>query len=161
MSGSTTTPSIIETSQYWANHYLAELDHFVKDERGLRAYVRYMDDMVFFSREKSKLLELRRDVAAFLSDRLALSLKIASVGPLTQGLSFLGFTVKPTGIYLAKRSRDRFRKKMRAISDGLEAAEITEIEAQCRSQSLVAFTLIARARRFRNSVLSCLQGLSP
>ena len=34
------------TSQYFANHYLAISDHFVKEQLKIKAYVRYMDDMV-------------------------------------------------------------------------------------------------------------------
>lgn len=37
------------TSHFLANVYLDPLDHFLKDGLGLRYYVRYMDDMVFFS----------------------------------------------------------------------------------------------------------------
>lgn len=97
------------TSQHWANHYLAAMDHYVKDELRIPAYVRYMDDMVVFSEDKARLLTLRPLLAGFLEERLALSLKIADIGTLSRGLPFLGFTIKDSGIYLSKRSRDRFR----------------------------------------------------
>lgn len=144
------------TSQHWANHYLAFMDHHVKDELRIPAYVRYMDDMVVFSNDKVKLLDLRPRLAGFLEERLALALKIADIGTLSRGLPFLGFTIKDSGIYLSKRSRDRFRAKLTEIHVGLENARLTESEAQARATSLIAFTLIARARRFRQSVLASL-----
>jgi RNA-directed DNA polymerase len=142
------------TSQYWANHYLASLDHFIKERMGTGRYVRYMDDMVLFSSTKLMLLEKRKAISGFLSQELKLDLKIAEIAPMRQGLPFLGFMIKPDRILLSKRSRDRFRTKMLGIIDDVENGVVSEDEAQIRSQSLVSFTLIARARRFRQSVLS-------
>lgn len=34
------------TSQYFANHYLSPADHFAKEKLKIKAYARYMDDMV-------------------------------------------------------------------------------------------------------------------
>lgn len=34
------------SSQYFANHYLSGLDHYIKEQLRIKAYVRYMDDMV-------------------------------------------------------------------------------------------------------------------
>ena len=34
------------TSQYFANHYLSSLDHYIKQELRIPAYVRYMDDVM-------------------------------------------------------------------------------------------------------------------
>lgn len=43
------------TSQYFANHYLTGLDHFIKEKLRIKAYVRYMDDMVLWHRDKGAL----------------------------------------------------------------------------------------------------------
>ena len=43
------------TSQYFANHYLASFDHYVKETLGVKRYIRYMDDMLFFSSSPSDL----------------------------------------------------------------------------------------------------------
>ena len=40
------------TSQYFANHFLAELDHCIKEKLRIKAYVRYMDDFVLWHSEK-------------------------------------------------------------------------------------------------------------
>lgn len=40
------------TSQWWGNWYLNGLDHFAKRSLKARGYIRYMDDMVFFARDK-------------------------------------------------------------------------------------------------------------
>lgn len=45
------------TSQYFANHLLAEADHFVKEKLRVKAFVRYMDDMVLWGYNKNELLK--------------------------------------------------------------------------------------------------------
>lgn len=45
------------TSQHFANLYLGELDHFVKDQLGIKGYVRYMDDFLIFGNQKTILFE--------------------------------------------------------------------------------------------------------
>jgi retron-type reverse transcriptase len=45
------------TSQYFANLYLGELDHFLKERLRLKGYVRYMDDLLVLSANKPCLHE--------------------------------------------------------------------------------------------------------
>ncbi len=52
------------TSQWFANWYLQDFDHFIKEELKVKCYVRYMDDVVIFGRNKKELhkkLELIRE----------------------------------------------------------------------------------------------------
>lgn len=43
------------TSQWFANHLLQPLDYYIKQNLGVKYYLRYMDDLVLFSRNKKKL----------------------------------------------------------------------------------------------------------
>ncbi len=43
------------TSQWFANWYLQPLDHFIKEQLHIKCYVRYMDDIVIFGRNKKQL----------------------------------------------------------------------------------------------------------
>lgn len=43
------------TSQWLANFYLQGIDHYIKEELGVKYYVRYVDDMVFFDSNKRRL----------------------------------------------------------------------------------------------------------
>ena len=63
------------TSQWFANWYLTELDHYIKQELGAKYYVRYMDDMVIFGGNKRKLHQMRLKIAEYLCDNLGLELK--------------------------------------------------------------------------------------
>ena len=63
------------TSQWFANWYLTELDHYIKEELHAKYYIRYMDDMVIFGGNKRTLHEMQRKIEAYLRDRLGLEMK--------------------------------------------------------------------------------------
>lgn len=53
------------TSQWFANFYLEELDHFIKEKLRIRHYVRYVDDMVMFDTNKRKLRKAKLAIDEF------------------------------------------------------------------------------------------------
>lgn len=55
------------TSQWLANWYLQELDHYIKEELKAIYYIRYMDDMVIFDSDKNKLHNIRIKIADYLN----------------------------------------------------------------------------------------------
>lgn len=63
------------TSQWLANWYLQDLDHFIKEDLGAPHYIRYMDDMVIFGPNKKKLHRMREEIDAYLRRELGLELK--------------------------------------------------------------------------------------
>ena len=62
------------TSQFFANLYLHELDHFVKHTLGCRYYIRYMDDFLLFDNDHAVLERWRAAIADMLESRLKLRL---------------------------------------------------------------------------------------
>lgn len=52
-------PIGILPSQMFANFYIADIDHFIKQELGATHYLRYMDDMVVFGNNKKRLHKMR------------------------------------------------------------------------------------------------------
>ncbi|MBU4486456.1 MAG: RNA-directed DNA polymerase, partial [Candidatus Delongbacteria bacterium] len=67
------------TSQYFANHYLAGLDHFIKEELKIKGYVRYMDDMVLWHDDKEYLKNCSLTLTNFLKEKLVLDLKVSQI----------------------------------------------------------------------------------
>lgn len=65
------------TSQWFANFYLCGLDHYIKEELGVKGYFRFMDDMVIFGPNKRKLHNVRMDVENYLNTWLGLELNPA------------------------------------------------------------------------------------
>lgn len=84
------------TSQFFANVYLNELDQFVKHTLKARWYLRYVDDMVLVDADPARLLAWGEAIAAFLGERLNLSLKTPwRLRPVADGADFLGYIVRP------------------------------------------------------------------
>ena len=103
------------TSQYFANVYLGELDHFVKERLRLPAYLRYMDDFAVFADSKPELHRGLAAVREFLHATLRLELREERtlLAPVTQGVPFLGFRVFPGVVRLDGRKLARMRRKVR------------------------------------------------
>ncbi len=149
------------TSQYFANHYLAGLDHFIKEQLGCRAYVRYMDDLVLWHNEKEWLKKCHNDISEFVGNNLQCALKPELLNQTKQGVPFLGFRIFPFHIRLLQRSKARFIKKLRYVDAQYKSGKRNEAECQRRAMSLIAFTELADSKEFRKSVVSRTIGSSP
>ena len=104
------------TSQFWANCYMNEFDHFVTRELGCGAYLRYVDDMVLFADDKSTLWQWRAALIDHLARlRLTIHEAAAHPRPTTHGLPFLGFVVYPTHRLLKRRKGINYRRRLRSL----------------------------------------------
>lgn len=102
------------TSQLFANIYLNELDHFVKNRLGARFYVRYMDDFLLFHESPRVLAAWRAMIQKFLAERLLLTLhrKRSGIQPVER-VDFLGYVLFPHRTLLRKSSVRRIVQKMK------------------------------------------------
>jgi retron-type reverse transcriptase len=107
-----------QTSQFFANVYLNELDHFVLRELRPRAYCRYVDDFLLFHEDKSFLGEARLRVESQL-ERLRLRLHDGKsrIYRTADGVSFLGWRLFPGHRRLLRSNVLRFRRRMRALRE--------------------------------------------
>jgi len=64
------------SSQFSANLYLNELDHFIKRELGCRYYVRYVDDLILLNANKDILNIWKDRISGFLQEKLNLKLSL-------------------------------------------------------------------------------------
>lgn len=114
------------TSQWLGNFYLKETDQLVVQELRPDHYIRYMDDMVFFSRNKRKLRRIREALDAHLKTELKVELKtnwqvfrFEYVGKdgRVQGrmLDFLGFQFHENRKTLRKSTLKGIRRKASRI----------------------------------------------
>lgn len=142
-------------SQHLANFYLSSFDHWVKEERGVRGYVRYMDDLLLFGDGSDGLKGLLGDARSFLRERLALELREPpQINRTEHGIPFLGYRVFPGRIGLAPRSRHRFVERLVACGRRLAHGVWDEEEAARHAEAFVDFTRPAAAGGFRRSVIA-------
>ncbi len=107
------------TSQLFANIYLNELDHYIKEVLRIKHYVRYMDDMIILSKEKSILWMWLGAIKNFLQDELKLALNNkTSVFNVKRGIDFLGFRQFANKRILRKRVMIKNYKKFKKFSNG-------------------------------------------
>lgn len=105
------------TSQYFANFYLTYFDHWLKEVKGVKYVIRYMDDIIIFHKNKKWLHQLRRDIEEYLWGNLKLELKENyQVFPSrVRGVDFVGYRHFGDYILLRKSTAKRFKRKMRKI----------------------------------------------
>jgi len=144
------------TSQYFANHYLGALDHFVKETLGCRAYVRYMDDFVVWHDDREQLKTWRGEIAGWLAETLGLAIKPDCLNRCERGMPFLGYRIFPVAVTLARRSRVRFRRKLTAAHRKFVSGEWSEAEAARHVEPLIAFVRHGRSEEMRRRILATL-----
>jgi retron-type reverse transcriptase len=137
------------TSQFFANLYLSRIDHYILEQLKPSAYVRYMDDFVLWSGDKKELQAMLDKIRLFTTEHLNVQLKQPILAKTDQGLPFLGFLLKPGGIYLLRKSKQRMIKRIREIKRDLASRSISEGMAVARVVSVYAAVLLARTRPFR------------
>jgi len=117
------------TSQWFANFYLDELDHWAKEARRVPGYVRYMDDLAFWADSREARFALAADLRVFLAERLRLNLKEERtvIAPVSEGMPFLGWRVYPG---LLRQQRQRLQRQRRLLRRREEAFQRGEISAE-------------------------------
>lgn len=103
------------TSQFFANVFLNDFDHYVKRELKEKFYLRYMDDFVIFSNNKQHLKEVLVKIRQYLLENRHLQLKEKAVliNTAMHGLSFLGTRIFPKTIRIKQENLKRSYKKLK------------------------------------------------
>ena len=105
------------TSQFFANLYLDDFDHWIKETLRAPAYLRYVDDMVLLGDDKRQLANWREHIRERLQhERLQLHPNKAHISPTRCGLNLLGYVVYPTHRRLRADNGYRFRRKLRSLA---------------------------------------------
>lgn len=106
-------------SQLFANVYLHEFDHYIKNVRSEKYYLRYMDDFIILHSSKSHLWALLKDIESFLKAKLALELNAKTrIGRTSEGIEFVGYRVWNKNKLIKKSSLRRMKKKHKAWKNG-------------------------------------------
>lgn len=103
------------TSQFFANIYLDQLDHFIQN-RGHKHYLRYVDDFIILG-GKGTIKEIEK-VEEFLQLKLDLKLapKKIKFQQLGRGVDFLGYYIKPGYVLVRRKIVTRLKAKIRGLN---------------------------------------------
>jgi len=139
-------------SQYLANFYLAYFDHWIKENKQVKYYFRYADDIVIVAGDKNYLHGLFRDIAGYFAVELNLQVKgNHQVFPVdARSIDFLGYRFYHTHILLRKTIKQNFARAVaNGISDSSWAAYMGWA-AHCDSRNLIKKLTNEKVHRFSN-----------
>lgn len=104
-------------SQYSGNLYLSDFDHWIKEQKRVKYYFRYMDDIVIFGESKEYLWKLFEEIQEYMSSlRLVIKDNYQVFPSYIRGVDFVGYRVFGDYVLLRNRTKRKFRKKMNDIS---------------------------------------------
>lgn len=102
-------------SQYFANLYLTDFDHWIKEEKHIKYYARYCDDMVVLHSSKKTLHDLFAQIVGYLHAHLKFEIKHTwQVFPSRiRGIDFLGYRFFGSHTLVRKSIATKFSRKAR------------------------------------------------
>jgi RNA-directed DNA polymerase len=126
-------------SQYLANFYLAYFDHWIKEDKQVKYYFRYADDLVFLSDNKPYLHELLSDIRNYLLEELKLNLKDNyQVFPVKErGIDFVGYVFRHTHTLLRKSIKQSFARMLKRNRNKRSIASYFGWACHCNSKNLL------------------------
>ena len=127
-------------------------DHYAKERMKVKGYVRYMDDVLLFADTTQEIKDILHTAKRFLEEELLLTLKEETIGKTASGVPFLGFLLKPQGIYLSQKKK-RLKKRIKQYRYKLESGEWGEAEYALHITPVLAHVVISRCRKFCNRIL--------
>lgn len=124
-------------SQYLANFYLAYFDHWLKEKMGVKAVVRYMDDIVIFHRSSRYLHWLFHQMEVYLDKELDLTIKPNhQVFPSNiRGVDFVGYRFFFGYKLLRKSTCNKFKRKMLHIKQKQDERKLINYSEWCSVNS--------------------------
>ena len=142
------------TSQHLANFYLNGVDRLLLEDGRVRGFVRYMDDLAWWTEDRAAAraaLDCARD---YLADRLHLAVKHpVRVGRTRHGLTFCGFRILPSRTLLSRRRRQRYAALRQRAERAWQQGWIDGPGLQSAYASALALTLHADALSWRREQL--------
>jgi len=96
-------------SQWLANFYLSDMDHYIKEKLGIKCYMRYVDDIIICTRTKEQALRVVDDVRRYLATR-KLRVKLSGEGALrtyrwNQPVDYVGIRTYRDGFQELRKER--------------------------------------------------------
>ena len=136
------------TSQWLANWYLNDLDHFVTKKTGIGSYVRYCDDFVLLSDNRQRLVEARDVIKLELqNDRMKLHENKLFIKPTKAGVTFVGYRTWPDFRLLRKDNIRNFRRRVKWMQSAYSSGLIDFGGVKSRLDSWMAHASHANSRK--------------
>ena len=143
-------------SQWSANIFLNDFDHWLKEVKHCKYVFRYMDDVVILSDSKEKLHCLLDEIKEYLSN-IKLELKgNYQIFPVdVRGIDFLGYRIFRNYVLLRKSTCKNFKRKMLKLSK----KKVLTYSDNCTIQSYLGWLKWCDSYRLKQKYLKRLVNL--
>lgn len=151
------------TSQFFANIYLDEFDHFVKQQLKAKYYLRYVDDFVILHISQKVLVKWKTKIEEFFEKKLKIKLhpEKSRIIQIKRGINFLGFRIFPKYRLLKKSNARRIWKRLVRFKQKYEKGEITKVAVLQSLDGWLAYAKFANTYQFRKKVVAKFNKLFP
>jgi retron-type reverse transcriptase len=137
-------------SQFFANLYLSEFDHLLKEQYKVKYYYRYADDIVILDASKERLHALLVAINDYLQNERNMRLNgNFQVFPVeARGIDFIGYIFYHTHILSRKRNKQALARQL----SRLRKKNLSEKEIMLRASSRVGFMQHANSKNLFNKL---------
>ncbi len=143
------------TSQFFANVYLNDFDHFVKEKLRVKKYLRYVDDFALFSDDRDFLAQARSEIEQYIT---TLRLKIhpikSQLFETRHGANFVGFRVLPERVRVRNDNLRRARRRLKQLQADYARGEVSLPKLIQRLQSWEAHLKHGDTYRLRQNIFN-------
>lgn len=137
------------TSQFFANLYLDDLDHWLKETLRVPAYLRYVDDLLLLDDDKRRLWAVCAAIEERLESlRLRLHPRKRQVQRTADFVDVLGYQVRRDRRRLRNDNGLRFRRRLRGMAKSYGRWRIGLDEIDASVQSWIGHARHAAPKRF-------------
>ncbi|MCK5541846.1 MAG: hypothetical protein KAI40_04070 [Desulfobacterales bacterium] len=143
------------TSQFFANLYLNDFDHYVKEKLKAKHYIRYCDDFVIFGNSKKELKTIKVEIQNFLdTERLKLHKNKTRVYRTSEGVDFLGYRIFPEYTKVRKSIVKAYRKRLKIMESKYSKGIINLDKIKASLMSWIGHVKHANSYRLRGEMFS-------
>jgi retron-type reverse transcriptase len=142
------------TSQFFANVYLNELDHFVKHTLRAKYYIRYVDDFIILHNSREVLETCKERIELFLETELKLELHLdkSRIIPVYKGVGLLGFRVFYYHRLVRKTNLRKFLRNLDRLYEKYNVGLIAEEDVFESVQGWFGYAMHANSYKLRRKL---------
>lgn len=143
------------TSQFFANLYLDDFDHWVKQDLRIPAYLRYVDDLILLDNDKQRLWQACAAIETYLQTlRLRLHDRKRQIYRTSGWVDVLGYRVSRTRRLLRNDNGYRFRRQLKRLSQVYRRFRCNWNDIDPRVQSWIGHARHAETEGLRQTLFA-------
>ncbi len=143
------------TSQFFANLYLDDMDHWIKETLRVPAYLRYVDDLIILDDDKHRLWEDCLAIEHRLEGlRLSLHPSKRQISRTTDWVDVLGYLVRRDSRRLRSDNGHRFRRRLHGMAKAYAHYQIDLDTVDASVQSWIGHACHANTEGLRRTLFN-------